>query len=234
MSERKVDHSIIVPVYNEEESLKPLFEEILKVMTPLNRPYEIVFINDCSSDRSPQIMEGFRKELPEVVRIVHLPKRSGQTFALREGLDASRGSIAVTLDADLQNDPADIPKMLEKMIEGKYDCVCGWRRLRQDTPLKAGLSKLGNIFQRLFTGMNIHDVSCTLRVYKRECVGKIALNWEGQHRFIPLSLSLQGFRIGEIVSNHRLRKYGTTKYSHKRIFRVMVDFFRVLKTGGRK
>lgn len=234
MSEKNIRYSIVVPVYNEEESLRPLFAELVGVMTPLNQSYEIVFVNDCSSDQSTVIMEGLQKEFPEAVCIVPLSKRSGQTFALREGLDASRGEIAATLDADLQNDPADIPQMLAKMEEGNYDCVCGWRKARQDTLLKAGLSKFGNVMQRLFTGMKIHDVSCTLRIYKRACIDKIALNWEGQHRFIPLSLSLQGYRIGEIVSNHRLRKFGTTKYSHKRIFRVVVDFFKVLKARGRK
>ena len=223
----------MIPVYNEEESLKLLFTELLAVMTPINNPYEIVFVNDCSSDQSLSIIESFQEEFPEVVRIVNFEKRCGQTFGLRKGLDASKGEIAVTLDADLQNDPADIPKMLEKMEEG-FDCVCGWRKARQDTPLKAALSKTGNILQRLFTGMKIHDVSCTLRIYKRICIDKIALNWEGQHRFIPLSLSLQGYRVGEVVSNHRLRKFGNTKYSHKRIFRVIGDFFRVLKAKGRQ
>lgn len=233
MSEKPTKYSVVVPVYNEEGSLKPLFTELLQVMTPLNEPYEIVFVNDCSSDQSLPIMEGFLREFPEVVRIVNLKKRSGQTLGLRKGLDATKGEVAVTLDADLQNDPADIPKMLKKMEEG-FDCVCGWRKARQDTPLKALLSKTGNVLQRLFTGMKIHDVSCTLRIYKKICIGKIALNWEGQHRFIPLSLSLQGYRVGEIVSNHRLRKFGKTKYSHKRIFRVIGDFFRVLKAKGRQ
>lgn len=231
MSEKPTKYSVVVPVYNEEGSLKPLFTELLQVMTPLNEPYEIVFVNDCSSDQSLPIMEGFLREFPEVVRIVNLKKRSGQTLGLRKGLDATKGEVAVTLDADLQNDPADIPKMLKKMEEG-FDCVCGWRKARQDTPLKALLSKTGNVLQRLFTGMKIHDVSCTLRIYKKMCIDKIALNWEGQHRFIPLSLSLQGYRVGEIVSNHRLRKFGKTKYSHKRIFRVIGDFFRVLKAKG--
>ena len=233
MSEKPINYSIVVPVFNEEGSLKPLFTELLQVMTPLNKPYEIIFVNDCSTDESLPIMEGFQKEFPEAVRIVSLEKRSGQTFGMRKGLDACRGEIAATLDADLQNDPADIPKMLKKMEEG-YDCVCGWRKSRQDTPLKAVLSKTGNVLQRLFTGMKIHDVSCTLRIYKKACVDKIALNWEGQHRFIPLSLSLQGYRVGEIESNHRLRKFGSTKYSHKRIFRVITDFFKILKAGGKE
>lgn len=233
MNEDKiVEYSIVVPVYNEEDSLKPLFRELLSVMTPLKKKYEIVFVNDGSTDKSTSIMEGFRDELPEIVKIVNLQKRSGQTYGLRKGLDSSKGRIAITLDADLQNDPGDIPKILKKLEEG-YDCVCGWRKSRQDTLLKAALSKFGNVLQRLFTGMKIHDVSCTLRAYRRGCIDKIALNWEGQHRFMPLSLSLQGYKVAEIVSNHRLRKFGYTKYSHKRIFRVVVDFFRILKTKGK-
>jgi len=232
MPEKPINYSIVIPVYNEEESLKPLFSELISVLTPLNRPYEIIFVNDCSSDGSLSIMTSFCNEFPEVVRIVELTKRGGQTSAMRKGLECAKGEAAITLDADLQNDPADIPNMLKKMEEG-YDCVCGWRKARQDTALKAGLSKLGNILQRLFTGMKIHDVSCTLRIYKRAVIEKIALNWEGQHRFIPLSLSLQGFKVGEIVSNHRQRQFGITKYSHKRIFRVITDFFKVLKAKGR-
>ncbi len=233
MNEDKIiEYSIVVPVYNEEDSLKPLFRELLSVMTPFKKNYEIVFVNDGSTDESTQILEGFQQELPEIVKIVNLQKRSGQTCGLRKGLDSSKGIVAITLDADLQNDPGDIPKILKKLEEG-YDCVCGWRKSRQDTLLKAVLSKFGNVLQRLFTGMKIHDVSCTLRAYRRDCVDKIALNWEGQHRFMPLSLSLQGYKISEIVSNHRLRKFGYTKYSHKRIFRVVVDFFRMLKTKGK-
>jgi len=232
MSEHPIEYSIVIPVYNEEESLKPLYAELLQVMTPLNKSYEIIFVNDCSSDQTLSILEALRRDFPEVVRIISFSKRSGQTCGLRAGLDAAKGDIAITMDADLQNDPVDIPKMLSKIEEG-YDCVCGWRKARQDTLLKAGLSKMGNILQRLFTGMIIHDVSCTLRIYRRKCIDKMALNWEGQHRFIPLSLSLQGYRIGEVISNHRLRQFGTTKYSHKRIFRVVTDFFKILKTKGR-
>ena len=233
MSPGPVKYSLVIPVYNEEESLEPLLGEILQAVAPLRRRYEVIFVDDCSSDRSPLILREFEERFPEAVRVIRLPKRSGQTFALRQGLDAVKGEIAVSLDADLQNDPADIPRLLTKIEEGN-DCVCGWRKSRQDTPLKAGLSKLGNILQRLLTGLKIHDVSCTLRAYKRECLDKIALNWEGQHRFIPLGLSLQGHRVDEIVSHHRKRQFGVTKYSHLRIFRVVLDFFRVLKAKGRK
>jgi len=228
-----LDCSIVVPVYNEEESLRDLFGEILKVMTPMRNDYEVIFVDDCSSDASSKIINDFCDEFPEVAKNLPLTERSGQTYALKQGLESAIGKIVISLDADLQNDPGDIPRLLEKMKEG-YDCVCGWRKSRQDTVLKAAMSKFGNVMQRLFTGMKIHDVSCTLRAYKKECVGKIALNWEGQHRFIPLSLSLQGYRVGEIVSNHRKRKYGYSKYNHRRVFRVVVDFFRVLSVRGKK
>jgi len=227
------EYSIVVPVHNEEESLPILFDEILRVMSSLRRPFEIIFIDDGSSDRSLLLLEGLKTGYPEVVKIISFKQRCGQTLALRKGLDKAQGNIVITMDADLQNDPEDILKLLDRLERGG-DCICGWRRARQDTSLKSGLSKCGNILQRWLTGMKIHDVSCTLRVYRGECVSKIALNWEGQHRFIPLSLSLQGYKVDEIVSNHRKRRFGTTKYSHKRIFKVVFDFFRVLATGGKR
>lgn len=227
MPEKVIEYSVVVPVYNEEESLKPLLSEILQAMTSLGCAYEIIFVNDGSCDGSSAVLREFELEVPELVRVISLLERGGQTHALRKGLEASRGRVVITLDADLQNDPADISKLLAKMAQG-YDCVCGWRKDREDTPLKAGLSKLGNILQRLLTGMKIHDVSCTLRAYRRECLDKIILDWEGRHRFIPLSLSLQGCRVDEIVSHHRGRKFGRSKYGHRRIFRVVRDFFKVL------
>lgn len=227
-----VDFSVVVPVYNEEESIPVLIGETSKVFSSLGK-YEIVFVDDKSSDRSLAIMKDFKKRNPEGITIVELSERRGQTHAMKKGIEASSGNFVITMDADLQNDPADIFRMLEKMKDG-FDCVCGWRKSRQDTLLKAGLSKTGNILQRLLTGLTIHDVSCTLRIYRKDIACKIPLNWEGQHRFIPLSLSLQGFRIGEIVSNHRVRKFGSTKYSHKRIFKVIADFFRILAARGQR
>ncbi len=226
-------YSIVVPVYNEDDSLGPLLAEILQVMTGLDKSFEVIFVNDGSTDDSLPTMKVFQQRSPDIIKIVDLPERGGQTNALRKGLDATRGAIAITLDADLQNDPADIPKLLKKMEEGDYDCVCGWRKNRQDTALKAGLSKFGNILQRMFSDLKIHDVSCTLRAYRRRCIADVPLHWEGQHRFIPLGLSLQGYKIGEVVSNHRYRQYGQSKYTHGRIFRVMTDFFKVLETKGK-
>lgn len=227
-----IKFSIVVPVYNEEESLIPLYEEIANSCQPLG-VFEVIFVDDCSSDKTPALLQQCVAQNQDKVRVITLSERGGQTYAMRQGLDAALGEYVVTLDADLQNDPADIPRLYEKIQQG-FDCVCGWRKARQDSFLKARLSKFGNVMQRLFTGLTIHDVSCTLRMYQKDCVSKIALNWEGQHRFIPLSLSLQGYKIAEIESHHRLRQFGVSKYSHKRIFRVIVDFFRLLMARGRK
>ena len=229
-----VNCSIVIPVYNEEESIKLLFDEVNKVMEDMRRSHEIIFVNDCSSDSSPEIMEELRRSFPNIVNIIHLKERRGQTFAMKQGLNIAHGETVLTMDADLQNDPSDITKLITRMEQEGYDVVCGWRKARQDKPLKAILSKTGNVLQRFFTGMRIHDVSCTLRLYKNKCVADIPLNWEGQHRFIPLSLSLQGYRVGEVVSHHRQRRFGYSKYGHKRIFKVVVDFFRILIARGKK
>jgi len=230
---KEVYLSIIVPVYNEEESLKPLFSEILQIIVPLNFPYEIIFINDGSSDDSLSIINEFKLQFPEVVEVCSSSNRSGQTSAMKEGFSLARGKVIVTLDADLQNDPRDIPKLLTKLKEG-FDCVCGWRKSRQDTRIKAFFSKSGNMLQRILTGFGVHDLSCTLRIYKKECVGKIALTEEGQHRFIPLSLFLQGYKVGEVIANHRMRKYGVSKYSHKRLVKVVIDFLKIIVTRGKE
>lgn len=219
-------YSVVIPVYNEEESIQTLFGELRDQMEKLGEPYEVIFVNDASSDGTPRLLQSFQENEPSVVRIVHLRQRSGQTRALRKGLDEARGRTIITLDADLQNDPADIPVLLKKMREG-YAMVCGWRKARQDTFLKARLSKTGNFFQRLLTGLKIHDVSCTLRVFEAEHRNKIRLEWEGAHRFIPLFLVKEGLRVGEIVCHHRPRRFGQSKYTHKRLPKVVTDFFRI-------
>jgi hypothetical protein len=139
----------------------------------------------------------------------------------------------ITLDADLQNDPADIPRFLSKLEEG-YDVVCGWRRNRQDGKIKSWLSFLGNRLQRLITGAGFHDISCTLRACRRECLEDLALQWDGQHRFIPLMLYRQGYRIGEVTTHHRKRRFGASKYRHRRTFKVIRDFGVMIREGGQR
>lgn len=234
--EEKADHppafSVVIPVYNEEESVEPLYKELCQALDPLKQSYEMIFVDDGSSDRTAHILESLQGK-DSRIHIITLPQRHGQTYALRQGLGAVLGKAVVTLDADLQNDPADIPKMLKELNKG-YDVICGWRYPRQDQPLKVLLSRWGNTFQKALTGLTIHDVSCTLRVYSKDCWEKIPLNWEGQHRFIPLCLALQGFRVGEVVSHHRQRRFGTSKYNHGRIFKVIMDFGRILWAKGKK
>jgi len=225
----KIIYSIIVPVYNEQESLRPLTQEIFEAMRQMPGGYEIVFVNDASGDHSLQIIRDLCAR-HETVHLIDLDSRHCQTLALQRGIEAARGDILITMDADLQNDPSDIPQLIDKISQG-FDVCCGWRRSRQDKFFKMLLSKTGNIFQRLFNRCPVHDVSCTLRAYRSKCFKDFSLSWEGQHRFIPLILSLRGWRITEIVCHHRPRKFGHSKYTHKRIFKVVRDFIKVLRTS---
>ena len=221
--------SIVIPVFNEEESLDVLLSELKESLGTADFSYEIVFVNDGSTDASLEKLKGYQSRGSGFLKIVNLPQRQGQTAALKKGLQSAQGDMVVSLDADLQNDPADIPRLLEKMKEG-FDVVCGWRKDRSDPSIKKILSKFGNLLQRSISGFNIHDVSCTLRVYRRECLKDLTLDWEGQHRFIPLILFKKGYKAAEVTTHHRSRRFGYSKYSHKRIFKVMADFFRVLRS----
>ncbi len=229
---RMPTYSIIIPVYNEEKSLKTLYAEIEEAMAALEGEFETIFVDDGSSDSSREVIQEMLASRPGRLRLIPLEQHRGQTHALAAGLEAGTGDIVVTLDADLQNDPRDIPRLVKKMDEGA-DVVCGWRRSRQDKFLKTALSRAGNFVQRSLTGLAIHDVACTLRAYKRHCIPAIALKTEGEHRFIPLSLFLQGYKIAEVVSHHRPRKYGQGKYRHKRIFKVIVDFLKLITVQER-
>ena len=227
------EYSVVIPVFNEEDSLEILFTEITTQMRLLGSSFELIFVDDCSFDHSFSIMENFKSGSPVPVHVVRLNKRSGQTCALKNGLERATGNVIITLDADLQNDPVDIPRLISRLKEG-YDMVCGWRKSREDKPLKKYLSKLGNIFQRRISGLKIHDVSCTLRACYRHCLPSIDLEWEGQHRFIPLSLFLKGYKITEVLTHHHRRKFGYSKYGHQRIGKVIIDFLRILSPARRK
>jgi glycosyltransferase involved in cell wall biosynthesis len=225
-------YSVVIPVFNEEDSLAHLCEEIESVMRGMGESFEMIAVNDASLDQSLKKLRELQTRFPQMLKIVDLPRRCGQTWALKKGFEAAQGDILVTMDADLQNDPADIPRLAAYLQNG-FDVVCGWRKVRQDKPLKTVLSKCGNFLQRLLTGLSIHDVSCTLRVYRRSCLKNLRMDCEGRHRFIPLCLSLQGYRVGEVVVHHRERRFGVSKYRHRRIVKVMRDFFYIwLSRGG--
>jgi len=224
-SARKI--SIVVPVYNEEESLPALHREITAAMTGMYcESYELILVDDGSTDRSVQIARDLQQNDPDHVIVLILRRNFGQTAALAAGFDASSGDIVVPMDADLQNDPADIKRLVEKLDEG-YDVVSGWRAGRQDKFLSRRLpSKLANGLISRVTGVALHDYGCTLKAYHRDIVDHLRLYGE-MHRFLPALASWSGARVAEIVVNHRSRKFGTSKYGIGRTQRVLLDLLTI-------
>ncbi|MGC8763696.1 MAG: glycosyltransferase family 2 protein [Acidobacteriota bacterium] len=200
--------SVVVPVYNEEENLPVLLREIRETLDPLGRPYEVVFVDDGSRDRSLEVLKGLLPENP-MVRVVVFEKNAGQTAAMDAGLRAARGEILVTLDADLQNDPHDIPLLLQEI--GRFDVVVGYRAVRQDSLVKRITSKVGNGARNWLTKEQIRDTGCSLKAFRREAVARLKL-FKGMHRFLPTLCKMEGFTVTEVKVNHRPRVHGKTKY----------------------
>ena len=217
--------SIVIPVYNEEDSIGPLFESIEAVINRLPDEAEIVFVNDGSTDSSAEVLDALAARDPRV-KVVHFRRNFGQTAAMTAGFQHARGSVIVTMDADLQNDPTDIPKMLDKLNEG-YDLVHGWRRDRQDAFLNRRLPSLvANWLISRVTGFPVRDLGCTLKAIRREIADDLRLYGE-MHRFIPILAHWQGARCVEVVTKHHARKFGQTKYGISRTFRVILDLITV-------
>lgn len=213
--------SVVVPVYNEEGNVKELHKEIKDVCETNNYEYEIIFINDGSSDRTDEICKTLKP-----LKYIRMRKNFGQTAAMDAGIKAAQYDYIVTMDGDRQNDPADIPKMLEYMVENDLDVVSGWRKNRKDTVMKKFTSRGANFLRGIIVKDNIHDSGCSLKVYKKECFKGVNLYGE-QHRFIPALLKIKGFTVGEIVVNHRPRTAGVTKYNWKRTVKGFVDMISV-------
>jgi glycosyltransferase involved in cell wall biosynthesis len=213
--------SVIIPAYNEEENVVVLNKELTSVLRTLNRDYEIIFVDDCSTDATYQRLSELHA-LDAHVKIIKFRKNFGQSAAMKAGFDHALGDLIVTLDADLQNDPHDIPQMLETMEKEHYDVVCGWRYNRQDPFFKKIFSGFANSFRTCLTGETIHDSGCTLRVYKREAVKNIELFGE-LHRYIPAILLWEGYKIGEVKTNHRERAFGKSKYNWNRLIKGFLD-----------
>ena len=217
--------SIVVPLFNEEESLPPLVEKLLLALRPLGRSFELVLVDDGSSDRTADVLRQQAAGAPELVAVL-LRRNYGQTAAMAAGFDASRGRLIVTLDGDLQNDPADIPMLLERLEEG-YDLVSGWRHQRQDHAVSRLLpSKIANALIARVTGVRLHDYGCSLKAYRRELVEDMNLYGE-LHRFLPALAFIEGARIAEVKVNHNARQFGQSKYGIDRTFRVLMDLFTV-------
>jgi len=214
-------YSAIVPIYNEEDSLVSLHNNIKKALTSLSEPYEIIFINDGSTDKSLEHMKSLSP-----LKIVNFRKNFGQTAALDAGIKAAQGEVIIALDGDGQNPPAEIPKLLAKMNAGNYDVVSGWRFNRKDSLSKKIASRGADFLRGFLVKDNIHDSGCTLKAYKKECFDGIDLYGE-MHRFIPAILRWQGFRIGEVKVEHKERQTGKSKYGWKRIIKGFIDMWSV-------
>ncbi|RMD81622.1 MAG: glycosyltransferase [Candidatus Dadabacteria bacterium] len=225
-----MDLSIVVPVYNERDNLEPLHREIRAAVEPLGRSYEIIYVDDGSTDGSREVLRRLHAEDPHV-HVIGFRRNFGQTAAVAAGLQASRGEVVVTLDGDLQNDPADIPRLLDKLAEG-YDLVSGWRRRRQDAFLLRRLpSVVANWIIRITTNVNVHDYGCMLKAYRGEIARGLRLYGE-MHRFIPAIAGDLGARIAELEVNHRPRIHGSSKYGLSRTIRVVLDLLTVKFLSG--
>ena len=220
-----MDLSVVVPVYNEEENIQYLYEQLSEVLDPLGLEYEIICTDDGSTDRSFQLLSALAKEDPRV-KVIRFRRNFGQTAGFSAGFDYASGDVVITIDADLQNDPAGIPVLLEKMAEG-YDVVSGWRKERQDSFLSRRLpSKIANWLISRTTGVQVHDRGCSLRAHRQEIVKEMRLYGE-LHRFIPDIAAWLGASMAEVPVNHRPRKFGKSKYGLGRTFRVILDLITV-------
>ena len=220
-----LDLSVVVPLFNEEESLPHLVEQLLQALRPSGERFELVLVNDGSSDRTAEVLEQISREVPELVAVL-LRKNYGQTAAMAAGFDVAQGEVIVSLDGDLQNDPADIPMLLAKLRQG-YDLVSGWRHQRQDAALQRKLpSRIANRLIGRVTGVKLHDYGCSLKAYRREVLSDMRLYGE-LHRFLPALAFIEGARITEVKVNHRARQYGSSKYGIDRTFRVLMDLLTV-------
>lgn len=222
--------SVVIPVYNEAENLPILQQQLAATLIPLQSSYEIIYVDDGSSDGSLAALKDIVSSYDHVL-VIELRRNFGQTAAISAGLDYSRGNIVVCLDADLQNDPDDIPRLLEKMAEG-YDLVSGWRNNRKDHWFSRTLvSVVANRLISLITDVKLHDYGCTLKAYRRDLLHHIRLYGQ-MHRFIPALAVLVGAKIAELPVNHRPRRYGKSKYGLGRMFTVLLDLLTVKFLGS--
>lgn len=218
------DISVVIPIYNEAENIFLLTEELTAVLPKLKKPWEVIFVDDGSTDASLRALEAVSDRWASV-RVIGFENNRGQTAAFAAGFSRARGEIIITMDGDLQNDPADIPKLLEKI--GTCDLVCGRRQKRNDGFVRRLSSRIANRIRNRFLGDGISDVGCSLKSFRREYVEKLKL-YNGMHRFFPALVQMEGGRIVEIPVNHRPRKYGRAKYNiGNRAVRAFVDLLAV-------
>jgi len=216
-----MDLSIVIPAHNEEQTVKPLYKAVKEVMDELGDDWELVFVDDGSQDGTYREIRKVREE-DRRVKLIRFRRNFGQTAAWSAGFDHASGRYVVVLDADMQNDPRDIPAMLEKMREDKLDVISGWRKDRKDNGVLRLGSKVGNAVHRWMTGEKIHDHGCSLKIYKREALEDLELYGE-MHRYITALLAWKGFKVGEMVVRHHRRRHGRTNYSIRKKLKGFLD-----------
>jgi dolichol-phosphate mannosyltransferase len=215
--------SVVLPMYNEAESLPHLFKRLREVLIQHGLSYEIIAVNDGSRDATKSILEEYAKAHPEI-KVINFGANAGQTAALRAGIEHAKGEVIVTIDSDLENNPEDIPRLLKKMEEERYDVVSGWRadRWAGEYLMRKLPSMTANMLISKITGVPLHDYGCTLKVYKRSVIAGVPLYGE-MHRFIPAYASWRGARVTELKVTHTPRQFGVSKYGFSRTYRVLLD-----------
>lgn len=214
--------SVVIPAFNEEANVEACYRELVPILEALRRPFEVIVVDDGSTDRTFEVLAGLAAADPRL-RLIRFRRNAGQTAALDAGFKAARGEVVVTMDADLQNDPRDIPRLLAEL--GAHDAACGWRVHRRDPWIKRVSSRLANAVRNRMTAETVHDTGCTLKAYRRECLARLTL-YRGMHRFLPTLLRFEGFRVVEVPVNHRPRRAGHSKYSiGNRLWVGLADLF---------
>jgi glycosyltransferase involved in cell wall biosynthesis len=216
-NKNKVVYSVVVPVYNEEGNVAKLNSEIQTVMKKIGKNFEVIYVNDQSKDNTVKELKSLKN-----VKVITLNRNYGQATALNVGFQASKGKYIISLDGDGQNNPNDIPKLINKMVIEELDVVCGWRKKRADKGGIRVLTRIGRLMRKLFIKDNVHDTGCTLRIYKAEAAKSLDIQGE-MHRYILALLKWKGFKIGEVIVNDRKREHGKSKYGYSKAFRGFFD-----------
>jgi dolichol-phosphate mannosyltransferase len=219
-SARSLDLSVVIPVFDEEESIPRLVDSVFEVLKRLDRTFEVIIVNDGSQDGSLGVLRDEAAARPQL-KVIDFRRNFGQTAALMAGIDHAAGAVVVSLDADLQNDPEDIPLLLDKLGEG-YDVVSGWREQREDGLVRRFVSRMANRLISWMSGVHLHDYGCTLKAYRRDVIVGARLYGE-MHRFIPVYASWMGAKVTELPVRHHVRRFGRSKYGLERIAKVLLD-----------
>jgi glycosyltransferase involved in cell wall biosynthesis len=231
---KEINYSIIVPVFNEEDSVLPLFYSLKEIMDGLGEKYEIIFVDDGSTDSTLKRLNDLSMLYNNTLRVIHFNFNKGQGKAMEEGFRNAEGKIIISMDGDLQNDPKDIPELIFKIKKG-FDLVCGWRHVRCDTFIKKIKSKLGNYLQRKIIGLSLHDISCTMRAYRKEAIASITFQEKFSFSMLPYIISqTKNIKMTEVKICHHHRKLGKTKYKcFNTIFGTVFCFVKLFCIYGR-